>query len=163
MEPRNRIFTSIAILIMMVFVIYIIANRDNVFTPLNEKTSQEDQKTGLNGDSRTYLEIVNDVVTGKSDEVPTRFKKTKELIILEYLHGCYNLTNAQMKIDCYEFYYLNNFNEMKNQKESCRNSGNEVPCLDGYYAEMSQKFGIFFCEPINDELLKNRCKSSVAH
>jgi Na+-transporting methylmalonyl-CoA/oxaloacetate decarboxylase gamma subunit len=105
-------------------------------------------------------QIKMDIITGKREDVPPGFNEPKTLIIGQYLHDCYVMTNVNEKIACYELYYLNNDALLKQQKEDCEKlSGNQrTECLDEFYYEMANSQEGGFCDAIINDALRSNCK-----
>lgn len=108
-------------------------------------------------------QIKMDIVTGKREDVPVEIGKPRSLIINEYLYDCSTKLDVKDRIACYEIYYLNNDQSLKQEKQSCESlsGGEKTKCLDNFYYKMATQISRDFCAFITNQELKDECMKSV--
>lgn len=108
----------------------------------------DNDNTGIELLDNPSLEVI------QSNDFPVPENTTRRRIIREYLADCKELENSKQKVDCLDAYYVNNFNNLKEDKESCEGSNK---CIDDYYFMMGNLVVKDYCDGIEDDDRREEC------
>jgi hypothetical protein len=170
-EEKHLSLKRMMIIFVIFFTILVIILLILHFNKVKQATTQiispqakdkEKEATPTQVSESEIAQVKMDIITGKREDVPDGVGLTKRTIIKQYLYDCYMMQDLNQKLECYELYFLNEDESLKQQKQGCEAlSGDEkTKCLDGYYFEMAAR-SASFCEAIVDKTLRNECESAA--